>query len=185
MMHAQEWVPPLADRRAPTTPRSHHEQCTCWFKQNASNCVVIHECHMFGILLTAMNIGRAWPGRFFSWGPRAGTSVEHVSQPTIGHFKLKWTITFRRFRRNTYHVSFFFFPNQPVPSTPRHACKTFRASIQRSDCVGANIKWFWMPKADHILKLSNYYLVSEFEATPYSCTFTAQKSQYLRRFFWR
>ena len=55
---------------------------TGWFKQNASNCVS-HECrlqyllwcHIFGVILTAVNSGRGRHGQFFCC-PRAGASGE-------------------------------------------------------------------------------------------------------------
>ena len=58
--------------------------------------------------------------------------------------------------RKLYFFSFFVL-NGPVPGTPRHAYKTFRAKkMRRSDCVGQISRHKSSPKVDPTLKLSNY-----------------------------
>ena len=58
------------------------------------------------------------------------------SQVPTNHRPSKRSITVRCFLRKE-HALFFLLLNQPVPGTPRHVCKTFRANIRRSDCYKA------------------------------------------------
>ena len=51
-----------------------------------------------------------------------------------------------------------FFLNKPIASTPRHVCKTFDVNIWLRK---ANIKSYFTPKVDSILKLSNYYVTTQ------------------------
>ena len=60
----------------------------------------------------------AWPV-FFS-APRTGASGESVSPPTTGLQKCqKWSGVFRR--KTTFLLSFFFL-NEPIAGSLRHAC---------------------------------------------------------------
>ena len=77
---------------APSTPIALAVPCyTSWFKLNNGSYLAheycLHyllECHIFGIILTAMNSGRGRHGQFFCSGPRTGARVENMSRPTTG-----------------------------------------------------------------------------------------------------
>ena len=115
------------------------------------------ERHIFGIIPAATNGGRGWHGHFFCSWPRTGASGKNVPPPTA-------IIMVRRFRRKKPFV--FFFLMQPVPGTPRHACKMFRAKLSKIWLRRANIKSYLSPENDPILKLikGNYARLYIFSA---------------------
>ena len=59
-----------------------------------------------------------------------------------------------------YLVPVYVFVGEPVPVSPKHVCKTFRANTRTADSGGMNIKSCLALEFHHILKLSH------FEATP-------------------
>ena len=100
--------------------------------------------------------GRGWHGQLFSWVAinKAGASGEKVSRPTTG--RQKGQHQSRVFGRITHFFFIFFSERAASRCTPRHACKTCRPNIRRSDCVEPISSHILMPKVDPILNLSNY-----------------------------
>ena len=129
---------------------------TSWFKVNDPQLLVSHECRLqylfvgrrFGVTLAALNSGTVWRSQFFV--KALGRALAAKKCPD--HRRAFKKVSNRRFRRRKQ----FWFPSyslsESVSMTPRHVCKTFRANIRRSDCVGPH----FTSKVDPILKLSNY-----------------------------
>ena len=91
------------------------------------------ECHIFCIILTAMNSGRGWRGHVFCSGPRTGASGENVPPPTTGLQNGQQRSSVSVGRKVWFSR---FYLNEPVPGTPRQSYKEFRANVRTCDCVG-------------------------------------------------
>ena len=109
---------------------------TSWFKLKDGNSLAhecrldcLFDCHIFSVRLTAVNSARGWHGQVFCSGPRTGASGENVSPPTTGLRKRQeWSGV----SVGKQHLSFFFL-NEPIAGTIRHADKMFCANIRRSN----------------------------------------------------
>ena len=100
------------------------------------------ECHMFSIILTAMNSGSGWHGQFFCSAPRTGASGENVPLPTTGLQKGQWWsgISVGNI------ILFSFFSERANFRYSKAYLYFFHANIRRSDCVGPILRHIWRLK---------------------------------------
>ena len=89
------------------------------------------------------NNGRGWHGHFFIQD--LGLALVAKRVPT-DHRPSKRSIMVRRFRSKQHFFSRLFFLNEPVVGTLRHAYKTFRANIRKTDYVGPILRHIYRSK---------------------------------------